>query len=88
MNNSSHIYVDCVEEGSFPITAAPFGHGEYTNPIAVVSALSPEERLVPPATFRTTSDSNTSSNKVNFAGLDVETTTTKIDNANYLAPIT
>ena len=86
VNNSKHIYVECVEEGSFPITAAPFGHGEYTNPIAVVSATSPEERIIPPATFRTTSDSNTSSNKANYAGLDLETTTTKIDNANYLVP--
>mgnify|MGYP003304104461 CR=1 FL=1 len=87
LNNSKHIYVECVEEGSFPIIAAPFGHAEYVNPIAVVSSLSPEERIVPPVTFRSGSDSNTSSNKVNYAGIDVETTTVKIDNVNYLAPI-
>ena len=86
-NYSSFIYVECVEEGSFPITAAPFGHAEYVNPIAVVSSLSPEERIVPPVTFKSGSDSNTSSNKVNFSGIDVETTTVKIDNVNYLAPI-
>ena len=63
---------------------APFGHAEYVNPIAVVSSLSPEERIVPPVTFRSGSDSNTSSNKVNFAGIDIETTTVKIDNTNYL----
>ena len=86
-NYSSYIYVECVEEGSFPITAAPFGHAEYVNPIAVVSSLSSEEKIVPPVTFRSGSDSNTSSNKINFAGIDVETTTVKIDNKNYLAPI-
>ena len=57
---------------------------EYVNPIEVVSSLSPEERIVPPVTFRSGSDSNTSSNKVNFAGIDIETTTVKIDNKNYL----
>jgi len=87
VNNSAHIYVECVEEGSFPITAAPFGHGEYTNPVAVVSALSAEEAIVPAATFRTTSDSNTASSKLNYAGIDVETTTTKIDNKGILGPI-
>ena len=59
---------------------------EYVNPITVVSSLSPEERIVPPVTFRSGSDSNTSSNKVNF-GIDIETTTVKIDNKNYLSPI-
>tara|TARA_Y100000361_G_scaffold28895_1_gene23715 strand:- start:543 stop:2891 length:2349 start_codon:yes stop_codon:yes gene_type:complete len=87
VNNSKHIYVECVEEGSFPIIAAPFGHAEYVNPTAVVSALSPEERIIPPVTFRTTSDSNTASSKLNFAGIDVETAVQKIDNKHYLAPI-
>ena len=59
----------------------------YVNPTAVVSALSPEERVIPPVTFRTTSDSNTASSKLNFAGIDVETAVQKIDNKHYLAPI-
>ena len=88
VNNSKYIYVECVEEGSFPISAAPFGHAEYLNPVAVAgSSTGAENDIVPPATFRTTSDSNTASSKLNFAGIDVETATTKIDNNNYLAPI-
>ena len=88
VNNSKYIYVECVEEGSFPISAAPFGHAEYLNPVAVAgSSTGAENDIVPPATFRTTSDSNTASSKLNFAGIDVETATTKIDNKNYLAPI-
>ena len=88
VNNSKHIYVECVEEGSFPISAAPFGHAEYLNPVAVSGdATGSENDIVPAATFRTNSDSNTASSKLNFAGIDVETATTKIDNNNYLAPI-
>ena len=87
-NYSNFIRVECVEEGSFPISAAPFGHAEYQNPVAVAgSSTGAENDIVPPATFRTTSDSNTASSKLNFAGIDVETATTKIDNNNYLAPI-
>ena len=88
VNNSKHIYVECVEEGSFPIIAAPFGHAEYVNPTAVAdNATGSENKIVPPATFRTTSDSNTASSKLNFAGIDVETAVQKIDNKHYLAPI-
>ena len=88
VNNSKYIYVECVEEGSFPISAAPFGHAEYLNPVAVSGdATGSENDIVPAVTFRTNSDSNTASSKLNFAGIDVETATTKIDNNNYLAPI-
>ena len=88
VNNSKYIYVECVEEGSFPISAAPFGHAEYLNPVAVSGdSTGSENDIVPAATFRTNSDSNTASSKLNFAGIDVETATTKIDNKNYLAPI-
>lgn len=88
VNNSKYIYVECVEEGSFPISAAPFGHAEYLNPVAVSGdATGSENDIVPAVTFRTNSDSNTASSKLNFAGIDVETATTKIDNKNYLAPI-
>ena len=34
-NYSKFVRVECSEEGSFPIVAAPFGHGAYTNPIYV-----------------------------------------------------
>jgi len=32
-NQSKYIRVEIAEAGSFPISAAPFGHGAYTNPI-------------------------------------------------------
>ena len=36
-NNSKFIRVECSDEGSFPIVAAPFGHAAYVNPIYVMS---------------------------------------------------
>ena len=36
-NRSKYIRVDCKPEGSFPITAGPFGHAKYYNPIYVGS---------------------------------------------------
>ena len=66
LNYSSYIYVECVEEGSFPITA------HHLDTLSMLTQYSckftfTEERIVPPVTFRSGSDSNTSSNKVNFA---------------------
>tara|TARA_R100000008_G_scaffold86447_1_gene79581 strand:+ start:8642 stop:11020 length:2379 start_codon:yes stop_codon:yes gene_type:complete len=87
-NYSDYIYVECVAEGAFPITSAPFGHGEYQNPINISgTATSAEEDLVPAVIFSTGSDSNTASSKVKYAGMDIESATIKIDNKNYVAPI-
>ena len=79
-NNSKYVRVEVLD--GYPITAGPFGHKEYTNPIAITT---PAE--LPAVTFRTTSDSNTASSKVNFAGIDLETAIVKKDNFNYLAPL-
>ena len=79
-NNSKYVRVEVLE--GYPITAGPFGHSEYTNPIRLTT---PSE--LPAVVFRTTSDSNTASSKVNFAGIDVETAVVKKDNYNYLAPL-
>ena len=84
-NYSKFIRVECVEEGSFPITAGPFGHGKYTNPIYVGSEGS--ENMVPAVIFNTGSDENTASKSNLYSGIDVDTAVVKIDNANYLAPI-
>lgn len=87
-NNSDYVYVECIAEGAFPITSAPFGHREYTNPINISgTATSAEEDLVPAVIMSTGSDANTASSKVNYSGIDVTTSTVKIDNKNYLAPI-
>ena len=82
-NNSKYVRVDCSEEGSFPITAAPFGHGAYTNPIYHGT----DESLIPAVIFATGSENNNGSNSVQYSGIDLETAVVKIDNNNYLAPI-
>jgi len=84
-NYSSFIRVDCKEEGSFPITAAPFGHAKYYNPIYVGG--NGTENMVPAVIFATGSENNTASNSVQYSGIDLETAVVKIDNASYLAPI-
>ena len=82
-NNSKYVRVDCSEEGSFPITAAPFGHGAYTNPIFHGT----DESLIPAVIFATGSENNNGSNSVQYSGIDLESAVVKIDNNNYLAPI-
>ena len=81
-NRSSFIRVEASEEGSFPITAAPFGHGAYTNTIKVTT-----ETEVPAVVYTTASDSNTSSNSTVYSGIDLETAVVKIDNSHYLKPL-
>ncbi len=84
-NYSKFIRVECSDEGSFPITSAPFAHAAYYNPIYVGSNGS--ESDVPAVIFATGSENNNSSISSNYSGIDLETATVKIDNANYLAPI-
>ena len=84
-NRSKYIRVDCKPEGSFPITAGPFGHAKYYNPIYVGSNGS--ENDVPAVIFSVGSKDNTASNGVAYSGIDLETAVVKIDNASYLNPI-
>ena len=83
VNRSKFVRVETVAEGVFPITAVPFGHGEYYNPIFVGGS----ESLVPAVIFSTGSADNTSSNSKTFSGIDLATNLVKIDNAAYLSPI-
>ena len=87
-NYSNFIRVECVEEGSFPITAAPFGHGAYTNPIVVgnVGSHGFGETVVPSVLFFTGSENNTASKSSDYSGIDLETLVVKKDNNNYLVP--
>jgi hypothetical protein len=82
-NRSKLIRVEVAAEGSFPIIAAPFGHGAYTNPIYVGGT----ETLVPAVIYSTGSTSNTASSTYRYSGIDLETATTKINNLQYLKPI-
>ena len=82
-NRSKLIRVEVAAEGSFPIIAAPFGHGAYTNPIYVGGT----ETLVPAVIYSTGSVNNTASSAYRYSGIDLETATTKINNLQYLKPI-
>ena len=81
VNRSKYIRVECKPEGSFPITAGPFGHGAYINPIIVND---PSE--VPAVVFSTGSKDNSASNGVQYSGIDLETINVKLDNNHYLNP--
>ena len=82
VNRSKYIRVDCKPEGSFPITAGPFGHGAYYNTITVTT---PSE--VPAVVFSTGSNENNASNGTKYSGIDLETINVKIDNSHYLKPL-
>jgi hypothetical protein len=83
LNNSKYIRVEVKEQGSYPVSAAPFGHGAYTNPIFVGG----DETIVPAVTYQTGSANNTAGSPTYYAGFDFESTGIKIDNANYMAPL-
>jgi hypothetical protein len=70
--------------GSYPISAAPFGHAAYVNPIKTGTG---DETLVPAVNYQTGSANNTSSSPVYFSGMDFEDTNKSIDNKQYLKPI-
>ena len=81
---SKYIRVEVKEAGAFPISAAPFGHAAYFNPIKVATA---DESKVPAVVFQTGSAVNTSSSPVYFAGFDFETSGVSLDNKQYLKPL-
>ena len=82
-NNSKYIRVECKEEGSFPIVAAPFGHAAYINPLFD----GVDETVIPSVIFSTGSGDNNGSKNVQYSGIDLESAVVKIDNNNYLSPI-
>ena len=84
-NKSKYVRVVVSAAGSFPISAAPFGHGAYTNPITATT--NAESLLVPAVTFQTNSTGNSSSSPIYFSGFDFETTGVKLDNSQYLKAI-
>ena len=84
-NRSKYVRVVVAAAGSFPISAAPFGHGAYTNPITATT--NAESLLVPAVTYQTNSIGNTSSSPIYFSGFDFETIGVKLDNSQYLKAI-
>jgi len=84
-NKSKYVRVVVSAAGSFPISAAPFGHGAYTNPITATS--NAESLLVPAVVFQTNSTGNSSSSPIYFSGFDFETSGVSMDNKQYLKAI-
>jgi hypothetical protein len=83
LNNSKYIRVEVKAPGSYPVSATPFGHDAYTNPIYIGGT----ETLVPAVVYSTGSVANTAGSPTNFAGFNFETAGVKIDNLNYLNPL-
>ena len=81
---SKYVRVQVKEQGSFPVSAAPFGHGSYYNPIKLATA---DESKLPAVVFTTGSAGNTSSSPTYYSGFDFETTTISTDNKQYLKPL-
>jgi len=84
-NKSIHFRVEVSEPGSFPISAAPFGHGAYTNPIATNN--STEASYVPAVVYQTGSANNTTTSTVYYSGMNFDTAGVAGDNSTYLNPI-
>ena len=82
INNSKYIRVEVGAQGSYPVSAAPFGHGAYSNPIKATI-----ETQIPEAIFQTASNANTTGNPQFYAGFDFESIGIKDDNANYMNPL-
>jgi hypothetical protein len=80
-NRSKLVRVEVSPEGSFPITAGPFGHDAYLSPIRG------NDSITPAVIFSTGSKDNTASSTYRYSGIDLETSIVNIDNNNFLAPI-
>ena len=84
VNKSSYVRVVVSEPGSFPMSAAPFGHAAYVNPIATDPG---DDILVPPVVLQTNSAGNTAASNIYYSGFDFESTGVASDNVFYLKPI-
>ena len=80
-NRSKLVRVEVAAEGSFPITAGPFGHEAYYSPISGNGTITPE------VVYTFQSADNTASSTTKYSGIDLESTLIKIDNGHFLAPI-
>ena len=89
-NKSKYLRVEVMNDtdlggpGSFPISAVPFGHGAYINPITTEAG---DASKVPAVVFQTGSANNSASSPIYFSGFDFETSGVYIDNYNYLKPL-
>ncbi len=80
-NRSRLVRVEVSEEGSFPVTAGPFGHQPYYSPIRGLDSITPA------VVFSTGSADNNASSTFRYSGIDLETAVVRVDNNYFLAPI-
>jgi len=86
-NKSAYIRVEVMNDedlagpGSYPISAAPFGHASYTNPVYCNNNTLANQ--IPAVVYQTNSIGNTSSSPIYYSGFDF----TEMDNMNYLKAI-
>ena len=85
-NKSANFRVEVSLEGSFPISAAPFGHDAYVNPIYCADTTLAAK--VPAVIYQTGSAQNGSSSPIYFSGFDFETSGVSMDNKEYCKPLT
>jgi hypothetical protein len=78
---SKFVRVQVSDAGAFPISAAPFGHSSYFNPIKLETA---DESKMPAVVFTTGSVVNTAGSPIYYSGFDFETTGVSKDNKQYL----
>jgi hypothetical protein len=83
-NKSKYIRVDVAIAGTYPISAAPFGHEAYMNPIETLVG---DESKVPAVVYQTGSANNTAGSPIYYSGFDFESEGVSIDNTQYLKPI-
>ena len=76
---------DLAGPGSYPISAAPFGHGAYTNPIEAMD--NAQALRLPSVVYQKNSTGNTSSSPIYYAGMDFESEGISMDNTQFLKPI-
>jgi len=84
-NQSKYVRVEVAAAGSYPISAAPFGHEAYVNPIKTNNTN--EDSYVPPVVYSTAASGNTASSPIYYSGFDFETAGVSDDNKMYLKPI-
>jgi hypothetical protein len=82
-NRSKFVRVQVSEPGTFPTSAAPFGHTGYSNIINLGTVTAGLPQLV----YSTASFENTTSNPQFFAGIELDSITYNIDNKQIFAPI-
>ena len=83
-NRSRFVFVEVADPDAYPMSAIPFGHRAYYNPVITNDATGED---VPPVVYQSNSDDNTPTSVTNFSGIDLELAAVRRDNHQYLKPL-